>query len=79
MRLYPLAVGETAQVQLETARGFELDKERAKQIETEVSGGVVGLIVDTRGRPLEISQNTPNRISKLLKWNQTLEVYPRKW
>ena len=76
LRLYPLAVGETAQVQLETARGFEIDKERSKQIETEVSGGVVGLIIDTRGRPLEISQNTPNRRDKLLKWNRALNVYP---
>ncbi|MBM3238500.1 methylaspartate mutase [Candidatus Poribacteria bacterium] len=78
LRLYPLAVGETAQVQLETARGFELDKERSEQIETEVSGGVVGLIIDTRGRPLEISQNTSNRVSKLLKWNRALNVYPMR-
>jgi len=76
LRLYPLAVGETARGQLETARGFELDKERSGQIETEVSGGVVGLIVDTRGRPLEISQNTPNRVNKLFKWNRALDVYP---
>jgi uncharacterized protein (TIGR01319 family) len=76
LRLYPLAVGETAKVQLETARGFEPGKERSRHIETEVSGGVVGLIVDTRGRPLEISRNTPNRISKLFKWNRALNVYP---
>ncbi|MBC8235666.1 hypothetical protein H8E77_39470 [bacterium] len=76
LRLYPLAVGETARVQLETARGFELDKERSGQIETEVSGGVVGLIVDTRGRPFEILQNTPNRVNKLSKWNRALDVYP---
>jgi len=79
LRLYPLAVGETAQVQLETARGFELDREQSGPIETEVSGGVVGLIVDTRGRPLEISQNTPDRISKLLQWSQALNVYPVNW
>lgn len=76
LRLYPLAVGETARVQLETARGFELDKEHSGQIETEVSGGVVGLIVDTRGRPFEILQNTPNRVNKLSKWNRALDVYP---
>ena len=76
LRLYTLKVGEKAKVHLSPARKFDISDGNGNSIETEVSGGVVGLIVDTRGRPLEISREMRNREDKLKKWMRVLELYP---
>lgn len=49
---FPLALEESAQVILEPARGFDVGAGSGKRLETTVRGGTVGLILDTRGRPL---------------------------
>ena len=49
---------------------------RGQPVEAEVEGGVVGLVVDTRGRPLEVSNASSERVALLKKWFQALEVYP---
>lgn len=76
LRLYPLDVGESAHVMIEPRRGFELSAGRGNPVEVEVKGGVVGLIVDTRGRPLEFSKDTSDRVERLTEWLEVLDVYP---
>jgi hypothetical protein len=39
-------------------------------------GGVVGLVIDTRGRPLEIPAETQPRVAQLTKWQSALDAYP---
>jgi uncharacterized protein (TIGR01319 family) len=78
MRLYPLKYEEKAKLELIPAKGFDLGAGSGERIEAEVSGGVVGIIVDARGRPFELSKNTPNRADKLKKWAQTLNLYPNE-
>ncbi len=43
-----------------------------------MSGGVVGLIFDTRGRPLVLPEDDKERREKLIKWYLSLGVYPEK-
>jgi hypothetical protein len=50
---------------------------RGNAVEVEVTGGIVGLVVDTRGRPLEISTDSAQRVSDLKQWTQALAVYPK--
>ena len=76
LRLYPLGVGERAKVTIEPVRHFDMGSGRGHAVEADVLGGVVGLVVDTRGRPLEISSESEKRVSDLKNWTQTLEVYP---
>ncbi len=45
--------------------------ERARAAE-EIDGGLVGLIVDARGRPLMLSTNEKERQARLLQWMQVL-------
>ena len=76
LRLYPLGVGEKARVTIQPERRLDMGAGRGQPIEAEVEGGVVGLVVDTRGRPLEVSNASTERVASLKKWFEALEVYP---
>ena len=78
LRLYPLEIDEKASVKLQPARKYDVGAGRGTLLETDVMGGVVGLVVDTRGRPLEISTNSTQRVSQLTKWQDTLNIYPEQ-
>ena len=76
LRLYPLGVGEKAQVTIQPERRLDMGAGRGQPVEAEVEGGVVGLVVDTRGRPLEVSNASTERVASLKKWFEALDVYP---
>ena len=76
LRLYPLPLGEKATVKLHPARRFDVGAGNGQMVEAEVMGGVVGLVVDTRGRPLEIPTEAQQRVSQLTQWQSTLDAYP---
>ena len=76
LRRYPLPLGEKATLKLQPSRRFDLGAGNGNPIETEVLGGVVGLVVDTRGRPLEIPTDSELRVAQLTKWHAALDVYP---
>jgi hypothetical protein len=38
---------------------------------------VVGIIIDARGRPLELPTDRSERVRKLTEWNDALGVYPK--
>jgi len=54
---------------------FKLSKE-GKVESKEVRGGVVGLIFDGRGRPLELPKNDSERKEKLNQWFKSINMYP---
>ena len=78
LRLYPLGVGEKARVTIQPERRLDMGAGRGQPVEAEVEGGVVGLVVDTRGRPLETSNASTERVALLKKWFEALEVYPER-
>ncbi len=79
LRLYPLGVGEKARVTIQPERRLDMGAGRGQLVEAEVEGGVVGLVVDTRGRPLEVSNPSTERVALLKRWFQALEVYPERF
>ncbi len=68
IRVLPMGVGETMRVMLKPARGSDVGAGKGRAMEAVVEGGVVGLIVDTRGRPLQLPQNDAERRAKLIEW-----------
>ena len=72
---YPLPVGETAHVHLQPDRHFDLGAGGGVAVEKVVTGGVVGLVVDTRGRPLNLSRSGITNDHKT-RWLNTLDLYP---
>jgi hypothetical protein len=77
IRIYPLEVGQKTTLRIDPARGFDIGEGSGKAIEREVLGGVVGIIIDTRGRPLNLPQDEATRVRKLKEWMTSLDAYPR--
>jgi uncharacterized protein (TIGR01319 family) len=71
-----LPLGVKAKVYLEPIRGADVGEGRGKKFVAEVEGGVVGLIFDGRGRPLVIPEREEERIESLMRWFESLDVYP---
>jgi uncharacterized protein (TIGR01319 family) len=77
MHLLPLAEDETADIIAKPARGFDLGRGKGNEVHAKVEGGVVGIIIDARGRaPLGLPGDKTNRIRKLVEWYKALDCYP---
>ncbi len=76
LKLYPLPLGEMASVKLHPSRRFDVGAGSGNMVEVEAMGGVVGLVIDTRGRPLEIPTDTAQRVVQLTEWQTALDAYP---
>lgn len=74
----PLGVGEKVKAQIEPVKNVDVGAGKGKVLETELQGGVVGLIFDGRGRPLVMPENPQDRVEKLSKWVKALDVYPER-
>ena len=80
MKLIRLGVGEKAKLLAEPTREFELGAGKGKKIQQEIFGGTVGIILDGRGRPLHLPEDTNLRRQNLKQWILALDVYPdRAW
>ena len=65
---------ETADVTITPVRGFDVGAGKGKPVNATVSGGVTGVIIDTRGRPLQIPTEDNQRISKLKAWLGAMKI-----
>ncbi len=72
--LEKLELDKTATIELRPGRGMDLGGGRGKTVEAQVHGGVVGLVLDGRGRPMEIPQE--NRSEIVTRWAEALDAYP---
>jgi uncharacterized protein (TIGR01319 family) len=76
IRLFPLGQGEMASVTIQPERSFDCGAGEGREIERTVKGGMVGLILDARGRPLAIPDQREKGRELLEKWVAALELYP---
>ncbi len=60
---------------LKPSRGFDVGAGAGQQLRARVRGGVVGLILDGRGRVIELPQKDVERRARLARWNRALELY----
>ena len=72
----PLANGERAKLEIQPKSGFDMGAGRGKSIQAEATGGVVGIIIDARGRPLQLPQDNDQRAKKLQEWSAAMDAYP---
>ena len=77
MLVIPMPDSATAKVIIHPKSGFDVGTGNGKRLETEVNGGVVGIIIDARGRPLQLPQDSAKRVSKLQEWASAVEMYPK--
>ena len=77
MVVFPLSEEKLTEVLIEPEKGFDVGAGKGKPLKTSVEGGVVGVIVDARGRnPFTLPDNPQDRIAKLREWIRALNVYP---
>jgi hypothetical protein len=73
----PAPYGEPIPVRIEPTRAFDVGAGKGKDVETEVPGGVSGIIVDARGRqPFDLPADKTERVRKLQEWNKAMDAYP---
>lgn len=61
---------------LTPSKNMDIGKGKGEVLESEVFGGTVGLILDGRGRPFELSGEKATRIANLSKWSKATNEYP---
>jgi uncharacterized protein (TIGR01319 family) len=64
----PLALGETLPVEIRPSKRFDAGEGRGRPVRGTVEGGVVGVLIDCRGRPLQLPENEKSRVAKLGEW-----------
>jgi uncharacterized protein (TIGR01319 family) len=71
--------GERGKLTATPERGFDMGAGKGKPVTRTVRAGVVGLVVDARGRrPFTLPEDATARIAKLRDWNRALDLYPRE-
>ena len=75
----PLEERMSAKAVITPHHGFDVGAGPEKPLETEIEGGVVGVVIDTRGRPLTMPEDGHERRRTLLKWYRALDLYPEEF
>jgi len=74
--LEPLQFDETAEGTITPLNGFDLGRGKNHEVKVEVRGGVVGLMLDARGRrPFTLPETEKDRISALQGWYEQMNMY----
>ena len=79
MKLLPLGVGQNATAELIPERAFDCEIGKGKKMENvQLEGGMVGIIIDCRGRrPFKLPEDRKERIDALNRWALALDIYPK--
>ena len=69
---HPLGEEEWEEITIQPARRVDAGEGAGATVTRKVRGGIVGLILDGRGRPLELPESPAERIPLLRQWLQAL-------
>jgi len=72
LKVIPLGENATDEATLTPARGFDVGAGKGKARTVKVEGGVVGLVIDARGRPIALPPDASARVAKLQEWLRAL-------
>lgn len=76
LKRYPLPVGEEATIEAMPSKNFDLGEGKGKTIRGTLTGGVVGTVIDARGRPLVLAEEDGERKRQITEWSKVMELYP---
>ena len=74
LAVVPLETGIEADAEITPARGLDVGAGRGRVHRTKVRGGVVGVMVDCRGRPLTLPAAADQRRTLLRQWMRALRL-----
>ena len=76
LKLFALAREQQATVTMQPAKQIDLGNGPGQSFTKTVTGGVVGLMLDGRGRPLQLPGEQAARVAMLTRWYQAVGLYP---
>jgi uncharacterized protein (TIGR01319 family) len=77
LKLYPLAQGTKATMTMRPVKSVDVGSGPGAPVTRDVQGGVVGLLLDGRGRPLQLPIESSARLALLKKWFDAVDLYPK--
>ena len=75
IKLVKLTEFEEAKALITPAKDYDIGAGLGKELEATVSGGVAGVILDARGRPIYLPEEEGQRRELLLKWFKAMSLY----
>jgi uncharacterized protein (TIGR01319 family) len=75
IKLVKLTELEEAKATIIPGKEYDVGAGPGKELEATVSGGVAGVILDARGRPIYLPEEEDQRKELLLKWFKAMELY----
>ncbi|MBL9120715.1 MAG: glutamate mutase L [Phycisphaerae bacterium] len=76
LKLIRLTEGQTAEAEIVPDRHFDVGAGPGKPVRRTIRGGTVGIILDARGRPLELPEDRADCRARMTRWVADLELYP---
>ena len=76
LKLFALTREQQATVTMQPAKQIDLGNGPGQSFTKTVTGGVVGLMLDGRGRPLQLPGEQAARVAMLTRWYQAVGLYP---
>lgn len=74
----PIGLNVKANLQAKPENDFDVGAGKGKTVTATLDGGVVGVIIDGRGRPLALPEEADERKRLLLNWFRAINAYPFK-
>jgi hypothetical protein len=78
LKLIPLAADQVANVMIQPSNQYDVGTGPGKEREATVQGGVAGLLLDARGRPLYFPADEQSRKDLLVNWFKSVNLYDEK-
>jgi len=70
-----LPEGEDAELIVKPARDLDVGAGRGKAVQRKVSGGKVGIVLDARGRPIQLDPDPSRRREQLVRWGKAMGAH----
>ncbi len=77
LKLFSLTREQHATVTLQPSKQVDLGEGPGQSFTRTVTGGVVGLMLDGRGRPLQLPTEQAARVAMLTRWYNAVGLYPK--
>ncbi len=74
----PLPAEATAQAKISPAKHVDVGNGPGNPVEVELKGGEAGILLDGRGRPLQIAKTPSERVESITRWSAALDLYPKE-
>lgn len=76
LNVLPLDTYQEAEIELFPTRKFDVGAGKGKPVTGKIYGGVVGVVFDTRGRPITLAKDKISRVRQIQKWTSAIKAYP---